>query len=71
MSLSLSKEGIANAMPVPDLVRARESPSLFPFPKEGVGAPSRRGRKKKTAPVGAPAAFPAFAFHGARTRAGP
>src|SRR5262249_51528662 len=62
---------IANAMLVPDLGRARESPSLCPFPHEGVGAPSRRGRRKETAPVGAPAAFPAFAFHGARTQAGP
>src|SRR5262249_56305360 len=35
LALMLSKERIANAMLVPDLGRARESPSLFPSPMRG------------------------------------
>src|SRR5262249_14868548 len=46
-------------------------PSLFPFPKtRGCGAPEQT-RKKKTRLSSAPPAFPAFAFHGARTRTSP
>src|SRR5262249_32611402 len=58
----------ANAMPLPVLVRARENLSLFPSPKTrarraGAGEEENRASRR--------AAFPAFAFHGAWTRAGP
>src|SRR5262245_11982773 len=41
-------------MPVPDLGRARESPSLFRPLKRGDGRAEQARKKKKPAPVGAP-----------------
>src|SRR5262249_42004148 len=71
LALMLSKERIANAMLVPDLGRARESPSLFPspmrgwprpfpLPKGGGGRAEQAGKKKRTPPSRRPRGFSRF-----------
>src|SRR5215467_11319101 len=52
--LSEKQKSTANAMPVPDLGRAREGPSLFRPLKRGDGRAEQARKKKKPAPVGAP-----------------
>src|SRR5262249_31225304 len=55
----------------PGLVGLGVCPSLFPFPQtRGRGAPEQTPEDGPRLPS-APRAFPAFASHGARTRASP
>src|SRR5262245_8994554 len=55
----------------PGLVGLGVGPSLLPSPQtRGCGAPEQTPRRK-TRLSSAPPAFPAFAFHGARTRTSP
>ena len=61
----------AQASSAPGLLGLGVGPSLFPFPQtRGCGAPEQTP-EEDTRLSSAPPAFPAFAFHGARTRAGP
>src|SRR5215831_19461142 len=65
-NIELSNSRVSSA---PGLVGLGVGPSLFPFPKvRGCGAPEQTP-EEDTRLSSAPPAFPAFAFHGARTRA--